>query len=126
MVNNLWDSKENGLLLGAFESGAATSINGKRLTTKDRLVGVMAARAGPQLFSDQMGAVVEHWFVHQEYRTTTAAVKLLVGLRMWAKKNNCTTLMVPTNSGTKLKQTDKLLRKLGYAMVGGTYASSIS
>ena len=126
VVYDLQKNKHSGLLLAIFDKHTKDrSIRGRKLSHDASIVGVLAARLGPMLFSDAMTAYVEHWYIHPQYRNTTAAVRSLTAFRIWGVKNKAQFCVLPTATGARMKQTDLLLRKLGYQLAGGTYITKL-
>jgi hypothetical protein len=49
-------------------------------------------------------------------------MKLVHGFKRWAQNRKARQIFFNVTTGLEMQRTDKLLRRLGFAMVGGNYA----
>lgn len=102
------------------EQGHHVSI----MAEKDsELIGGLVGYMARVFYSEDIAASALAFFVVPEWRNSLAAVKLLHGFKRWAKAGNADAVSVHVTSGVKMKETDRLLKRLGFEMVGGNYAS---
>ena len=90
---------------------------------KGELIGILVAAVDSLFFSDSIIATTLLFYVSPTRRGSLAAVKLLHAYKIWSKQRGADDICVHVTSGVHLKQTDKLMRKLGFMQIGGNYAS---
>lgn len=84
-------------------------------------VGMLYGVANRHYYSAAIGATIMSYYVVPERRGTTAAIKLLHGFRRWARQRGAVRLYVGVTSGMAIERTDRLLRRLGFQVMGGNY-----
>jgi GNAT superfamily N-acetyltransferase len=85
------------------------------------LLGVMERH----FFSDRFVATLIGFGVLPERRASGAGHRLLTVFRRWAERRGAVELNAGINSGTGLERSDRYLRRLGFARVGGNYVLSL-
>ena len=86
-----------------------------------QIIGLLLGHIAMLYYSEDVTASAMLFYVKPEWRNTTAAVKLLHGFKRWARAGNAKGVSVHVTSGVKMRQTDRLLKRLGFVMVGGNY-----
>lgn len=83
-------------------------------------VGFIVCFIAPYLFSPQLCARQELWFVKKEYRGSTVAYKLIRHFEAWAKMNGAVEIYagVAVFDGAKAKRISEVLSRMGYRKVG--------
>ena len=84
-------------------------------------VGFLWAQIGEHLFVDALSAQCLTFYVKPEHRSGFAAVKLLKSYQRWAELQGCDTIALHVTSGLRMDTTDRFLRRMGFAQVGGNY-----
>lgn len=88
---------------------------------EEEMVGYLHGVANRHYFSNALGATIMSYYVVPEHRGTTAAVKLLHGFRRWERQRGAVRLHVGVTSGVTIERTDRLMKRLGFHLVGGNY-----
>ncbi len=90
-----------------------------------RTVGMLSGAVGTHYHSPALAASVLSWYVLPEHRGSLAAVKLLHGFRRWARNRGAVRVYVHVSSGIDLARTDRMLKRLGFALRGGNYGLAL-
>ena len=90
-----------------------------------RTVGMLSGAVGTHYHSPALAASVLSWYVLPEHRGSVAAIKLLHGFRRWARDRGAARLYVHVSSGIDMSRTDRLLKRLGFAVRGGNYGLAL-
>ena len=69
------------------------------------------------------GATVHDYHVIPGRRGTSAAIKMLHGLRRWAVARATAALYVSASSGIGTGRTDRFPRRIGFRCMGGNYVA---
>ncbi len=91
----------------------------------DEVVGLLLAIVSEYFFSTELVAATTFFYVTPEHRGGMAAIKLLHGFRNWARNRKVREINVHITSGVHLARTDRLMRRLGFRFIGGTYAMPV-
>jgi GNAT superfamily N-acetyltransferase len=86
------------------------------------LVGVLAGGLKQFLFEDFVTASEGLFYVHPGARGTTAAVKLIYAFREWAIARGVREIQFSVRSGKDIARTDRLMKRLGFNLIGGNYS----
>jgi len=89
---------------------------------ESRIVGVLAGSLQQFLFEEFVSATEGLFYVHPSARGTTAAVKLLYAFREWAIERGVREVLVSVRSGKDISRTDRLMKRLGFNLIGGNYS----
>lgn len=87
----------------------------------DELVGMIMGSITPYYFGNDTIASDQLWYVKQGRRGSMLGVKLLKAFRSWARENNASEVCVGVSTAVDLDRTHKLLSRLGFTHVGGTF-----
>lgn len=93
------------------------SLNGKD-------VGLLAAIASQNLFTNDFVAIEQIWWVEKEARGKDS-LSLLVMFELWAKKVGCSSCIVSSLSTEHEELLDKLYQKKGYSKTETMYFKDI-
>ena len=97
---------------------------------RDRPVGMITCHAQRLHYTDATVVSCLALFVLDEYRQSLlggrVAVKLLDAGRRWAMNRRAVELQLHVTNGVRIRQTDRLLRKLGFRQTGGNYALDLA
>lgn len=88
----------------------------------DGIVGMIGGAVGEMQFSRARAATIMLYGVDPDHRGGLAAIKLLHGFRRWARSAGAATMILPVTSGDGTGRTDRMLRRLGFGLIGGKYA----
>lgn len=72
-------------------------------------------------FSEERGAFDLLWYVRPEARGGTAGVRLLDAFVGWSKDKGVREVRLGVSTGVDVEKTDRVLRRLGFSHVGGSY-----
>ena len=86
-----------------------------------KVTGMLAAQVGPHLFVDALAAQCLVFYVKPEHRSGMTAAKLIKGYWRWTEQLGCDTVAIHVTTGTRMETTGRMLRKMGFAQVGGNY-----
>ena len=86
------------------------------------LVGVLAGSLRQFLFQEFVTATEGLFYVHPGARGTTAAVKLIYAIREWAIARGVREIQFSVRSGKDIARTDRLMKRLGFNLIGGNYS----
>ena len=86
-----------------------------------RVIGGLIGVIAPHYHSPALGASLEGYYVLPEHRGSLAAIKLLHGFRRWAQQQGAVRMYAGVTSGIDVARTDRLLRRLGFTVMGGNY-----
>lgn len=107
---------------------------GRRALANRAQYGLLMAEKGSEVVGFLVGVVSEFYFSHDlaatamtfyvkpEHRGSLAAVKLLHGFRRWAANRGVKALYVNVTSGVQMARTDRLMKHVGFKLIGGNYA----
>jgi len=84
--------------------------------------GMIVAHASEYFFNKDIIATILMYFVREQHRRSSAAIKLIHGFRQWAINRNAREILVPVTSGVRIDETDRFLRRAGFDHLGGNYA----
>lgn len=87
----------------------------------EEVVGFLTATVGEYYFGRDLAATAMTFYVRTEYRGGRAAVKLLHGLRNWARNRGVHEIHINVTSGVHMARTDRLMKHLGFELLGGNY-----
>ena len=62
------------------------------------------------------------FYVHPEWRGSSAAVKLLIACRQWAINRGASEIMVSVNSGVSVEALPRLMERLHFRQVGVSFS----
>ena len=88
---------------------------------EDALIGMIIGDITPYFFGNETIATNQVWYVHKERRGTLVGVKLLKAFNSWAKENGVSEICIGISTALYLDRTHKLLSRMGFAHVGGTF-----
>ncbi|TAN76894.1 MAG: GNAT family N-acetyltransferase [Magnetospirillum sp.] len=109
-------------LLAMGRRALETRNPGLILAERDgRIVGMAVVALGEHFFSPALCATVQMIYVAPEARGGASAVKLIRGLRTWAKQAGAHDLHINVTTGIKADKTDRMLRRMGFRQTGGNY-----
>jgi GNAT superfamily N-acetyltransferase len=83
--------------------------------------GFAVATVGEFFLTGQLHAQCHTNYVRPGARGGMAAVKLIEGLKRWAKAQKASALTFHVTSGVRVGETDMLLKKIGFERTGGNY-----
>lgn len=86
------------------------------------IVGMLAVRMGNLFYFDKLVAQEQMFYVHPEWRGSSAAVKLLIACRQWAINRGASEVMVSVNSGVSLEALPRLMERLHFRQVGVSFS----
>jgi hypothetical protein len=91
-----------------------------------RIVGLVWATAGEYFLAEEgVLATVHAIAVDRDHlspiRRAKTFLRLIAGLRQWARTHNARHILVHLTTGRDLRATDRLLRAAGMKCVGGSY-----
>jgi len=86
------------------------------------LVGVLAGSLRQFIFQEFVTATEGLFYVHPGARGTTAAVKLIYAFREWAIARGVREVQFSVRSGKDIARTDRLMKRLGFNLIGGNYS----
>jgi len=87
----------------------------------DELVGMIMGNIMAYYFGNDTIASDHLWYVKQDSRGTILGVRLLNAFRSWARENNASEVCIGVSTAVDLDRTHKLLGRLGFSHVGGTF-----
>ncbi|MFZ5510309.1 MAG: GNAT family N-acetyltransferase [Pseudomonadota bacterium] len=102
---------------GAFCFFVAEGENG-------RPAGVIVGQMDSYYFSNDPVAKMVFYWVHPQYRYSSIAVRLMLGLKQWAQNRRAKELSIAVTSGESIGVIDKMMRKMGGELKGGNYVIS--
>ena len=76
-------------------------------------------------YSDELQAQLIQWYLRPAYRGTSIAPRLVKAFVEWAKSRGASEVFMGISSGIHVQQTDRMMRKLGFAHMGGNYAVNL-
>jgi len=86
------------------------------------LVGVLAGSLRQFIFQEFVTATEGLFYVHPGARGSTAAVKLIYAFREWAIARGVREIQFSVRSGKDIARTDRLMKRLGFNLIGGNYS----
>jgi L-amino acid N-acyltransferase YncA len=86
------------------------------------LVGVLAGGLKQFIFQEFVTASEGLFYVHPRVRGTSAAVKLIYAFREWALARGVREIQFSVRSGKDIARTDRLMKRLGFNLIGGNYS----
>lgn len=89
--------------------------------TKSGRVGMFIGSLQRFYFSEENGAFDLLWYVRPDARGGTSGVRLLDSFIGWAKDKGVREVRLGVSTGVEVEKTDRVLRRLGFAHVGGSY-----
>lgn len=96
--------------------------HGLLMAIKDgEVIGFLTATVGEYYFGRDLAATAMTFYVKPEHRGSLAAVKLLHGFRNWARNRGVHEIHVNVTSGVHMGRTDRLMKHLGFEVLGGNY-----
>lgn len=118
-----------------FDEARAVAAARRALAEPGRHAVLVAERAGAMigychvaasefLFSAEMGSTLQLLYVLPDKRGSLAAVKLLHAARRWARLAGAREILFGASSGVAIARTDRMMRRLGFTVVGGNYMLS--
>lgn len=93
---------------------------------KGELAGMLSARIANLFYFDRLVAQEQMFYVHPEWRGSSAATKLLMAGRRWAANRGASEFMVSVNGGIGLEAMPRLMRRLGFTHVGQTFSMKLT
>jgi GNAT superfamily N-acetyltransferase len=105
-----------------FERMDATQCCFVAENAQGALVGMLAGGLKQFIFEDFVTASEGLFYVHPGARGTTAAVKLIYAFREWAIARGVREVQFSVRSGKDIARTDRLMKRLGFNLIGGNYS----
>lgn len=93
-------------------------------TTQDgqiKIVGLLHATAAPHLYLDLIHSNCQLLYVTPNARHTLAAYKLVRHFIRRSVNSGAQSMSVHVSSGSRIAQTDRFLKKMGFDFLGGNY-----
>lgn len=91
-------------------------------TDEDNIpVGMLIGQITPYIFSGDLIAVDDAWYMVPKMRGSIQGVKLLKQFVKWGLGKGAVEVCVGVSTGVNLPRTGKLLSRLGFTEVGGTF-----
>jgi len=89
--------------------------------SEDRPIGYIYGELIRSIHTDDQVGKVQSWYVLPEYRGSSAAIKLIHAFKHWLTSCRVSQLSVSVDSGIRMEQTDRFLKRLGFESTGGNY-----
>lgn len=87
-------------------------------TEDKKIVGFFCGLLDKQFFTDQIRAMDLALFVKEEYRGSSASIKLIRKFESWAKEKGATQVWLGQSVGHNIEQTKNFYERLGYKTMG--------
>lgn len=81
-------------------------------------IGMLAVGCVPMIFCSERTVDDVVFFVHPDWRGTTAALRMLRHMEPWAKARGATAIRMGVTTGTNPAQTIRFLDRFGYKLTG--------
>lgn len=81
-------------------------------------IGMFAVAAAPMIFSHELTVDDLVFYVHPQWRGTTAAVRMLRYLEAWVAGKGARQIRVGVTTGINLDQTKRFLQRFGFVETG--------
>jgi GNAT superfamily N-acetyltransferase len=92
----------------------------------NEIIGMIIGVVQPYYFSQETQLVDFLWYVKPEHRGTTAGVELINAYIEFGKVKGCSEVSMQIGTNIHPEKTGKLLKKLNFTSVGGTYVHSVT
>jgi len=86
------------------------------------IIGMLAVRMGTMFYFNRPVAQEQMFYVHPEWRGSSAAIKLIMAFRQWSMNRGANEIMISINAGIGLEQLPRLMQRLGFSHVGHSFA----
>ncbi len=86
------------------------------------VAGMLAARMGNLFYFDKQVAQEQMFYVHPAWRGTSAAIKLLIACRKWARNRGADEFIVSINSGVGIEKLPRLMKRLHFNQLGMSFS----
>jgi GNAT superfamily N-acetyltransferase len=112
-------------LKGLFTLNQGTHVLFVAETSQGVLAGGLLACVQRYYYSHEMQAQLIQWFLRPQYRGTSIAPRLVKAFVEWAKSRGASEVVMGVTSGIHVDATDRMMRRLGFTHLGGTYAVNL-
>jgi GNAT superfamily N-acetyltransferase len=92
----------------------------------DRLDGFVSGMAGDYAWSSEKRAVGDLLYVKADGRGAWTGKRLIDHFESWARQQACRTCLLGLSTGIDTDRTERLLRLLGYSLLGPLYRKELS
>jgi len=113
-------------LHGLFELNQGSHVVLLVQTDAGEPVGLLIGCVERYFYSDALQAQLIQWYVKKAYRGTSAAPRLVKAFVAWARSRGAHDVFMGISSGLNVHLTHRLMRRLGFAYLGGNYGVSLS
>jgi len=110
---------------GLFTLNQGTHVLFVAETSQGVLAGGLLACVQRYYYSHEMQAQMVQWFLRPQYRGTSIAPRLVKAFVEWAKTRGASEVVMGVTSGINVDATDRMMRRLGFKHLGGTYAVNL-
>lgn len=91
-----------------------------------RIIGMFVGNAGPFYFSTTQAGFDKVWYVRPGSRSSVHGVRLLQAFLRWCRERGVTSARIGVSTGINIARTDRLMQRLGFAVVGGNYSLTLN
>lgn len=119
--NQLYDPPKVRTQIEAYFSDERRKYIWLIATHSDELQGLLFGSVEEYWFTQARGANMILWYVAQEARGSSMAVKLLLAFRRWAENRQATELTLSLTSGLGTEKTGRFLQRMGFRPCGENF-----
>ena len=91
----------------------------------DELIGMIMGHLVPYYFGNDLLANDILWYVRKDRRGSMVGIRLLNAFRDWAKERGASEICIGVSTALDLDRTHKLLSRMGFTHVGGTFKEAV-
>ena len=91
----------------------------------DELTGMLVGQLVPYFFGNDLLANDIVWYVREDRRGSMMGIRLLNAFRDWAKERGASEVCIGVSTALDLDRTHKLLSRMGFTHVGGTFKEAV-
>jgi len=91
----------------------------------DELTGMLIGQLVPYYFGNDLLANDILWYVREDKRGSMMGIRLLNAFRDWAKERGASEVCIGVSTALDLDRTHKLLSRMGFTHVGGTFKEAV-
>ena len=92
----------------------------------DELVGMIMGYLSSYYFGNDILANDILWYVKKERRGSMTGPRLLKAFRVWAKERGANEVCMGVSTAVDIDRTHKLLSRMGFKHVGGTFKEALT
>jgi GNAT superfamily N-acetyltransferase len=113
-------------LQGLFERNQGTHVLFVAETSDGQLAGGLLGCVERYYYSDELQAQLIQWYLRKSFRGTSIAPRLVKAFVEWARSRGASEVFMGISSGVDIQLTHRMMRRLGFAHLGGNYAVNLN